>query len=111
MLYAHRVAYELKFGPIPDGMHVLHKCDVPLCVNPDHLFLGTNDDNHADCVTKNRQSKGEHRPNSKLTDLIVAEMRKRHYVNKETIRSLASEFGVCQQTAEKAIYGQTWKHV
>jgi len=53
---AHRYAWQLRNGPIPDGMHVLHRCDVRCCVNPDHLFLGTHADNMRDKVSKNRQS-------------------------------------------------------
>lgn len=55
----HRIAWELTYGPIPDGLVVCHRCDNPPCVNPDHLFLGTQADNVADKVAKNRQAKGE----------------------------------------------------
>jgi hypothetical protein len=53
-LWAHRVAWELTHGPIADGLRVLHRCDVPTCVNPDHLFLGTQIENIADSVRKGR---------------------------------------------------------
>lgn len=61
-LAAHRVAWELYRGPIHDGLHVCHHCDVHLCVNPDHLFLGTRSDNMQDCERKGRSSIASNRP-------------------------------------------------
>lgn len=67
---AHRFAWELKNGPIPDGIHVLHKCDTPPFCNPDHLFLGTNLDNVADKIRKGRQGRasGEVNRSAKLCE-------------------------------------------
>lgn len=58
-MYAHRVAWEIKRGPIPTGMHVLHKCDNPACGNPEHCFLGTQSDNNVDRVRKGRTASGD----------------------------------------------------
>ncbi len=74
-LCAHRVSWELYNGKISGDMNVLHRCDNPLCVNPDHLFLGTHLDNARDRVEKCREARGERHGRSKLTDDEVDDIR------------------------------------
>lgn len=74
---AHRVSWFLENGPIPDGMQVLHRCDNPPCTRPNHLFLGTNADNHNDKVRKGRQWRpaGELHHGAKLNEQDVRRIR------------------------------------
>jgi hypothetical protein len=112
---AHRMSYQLHRGKIPDGMCVLHKCDVPLCVNPDHLFLGTYSDNRRDCIRKGRaymptrQCGIEHHI-AKLTSEKVMEAR-RFYADGVGLTSIARHYGVNHSTMACAISGKTWKGV
>ena len=107
---AHRIAWELVNGPIPDGQCCLHKCDRRLCVNPSHLFLGNNADNVADMVAKNRQAKGAATGHTKLTECDVLVIRER-LASGETQESIASDFGVGQSSISCVALGLTWKHV
>lgn len=93
---AHRLAWTATHGPIPDGMQVLHRCDVRRCVNPDHLFLGTHAENMADRNSKGRQAslKGEAHPNAKLTAEDVIAIR----TASEPLRVLAERYGVKRST-------------
>ena len=109
--YAHRLAWTMANGPIPDGQWVLHKCDVPHCVNPGHLFLGNNADNMADKVSKGRNPHGEGHVRSKLTDHIVLEARELWRSGEHTVRSLAERYGVSGHTIYMAMTGKTWKHL
>jgi hypothetical protein len=90
---AHRVSWELYCGPIPAGNCVLHRCDMPCCVNPEHLFLGTQKDNVADCVRKNRRDihpPGPGHPGNKLSlDEVIAIKQSKHGPT-----HLARQFGV-----------------
>ncbi len=88
---AHRLSYEINKGAIPNGMYVCHSCDNRKCINPDHLFLGTHQDNVDD-----RESKGRNKPPRKLSDEDVAEIRiLKKYL---TAKAVASIFNVSRDT-------------
>jgi hypothetical protein len=106
---AHRFAYELWVQKIPDGLQVLHRCDVRNCVRPEHLFLGTNADNVADRVAKGRSSRGEHRPQAKLTESDVNEMRRLHSMGAST-RKLARQFHLATSNVWRIVNGQSWAY-
>lgn len=106
---AHRVAWEVYKGEeIPEGLQVCHKCDNRRCINPEHLFLGTNKDNHLDKVRKGRHAHGSRIGCSKLTETQVEEMRALHESG-ASYRQIGKLFGVHFATAGKAIRGSTWK--
>lgn len=107
---AHRAAYEMLLGSIPDGLCVLHHCDNPLCVRPAHLFLGTHADNAADRNMKRRQARGERQGLAKLTSRRVRWIRKAYAAGLGSQRKLADRFGVSQPTIWKIIHRKTWGH-
>lgn len=92
---AHRVSWELTNGPIPAGLLVLHRCDVRACVRPDHLFLGTNQDNTQDANDKGRLVKGERSPHVKLMDADVIAVR-RLLASGLKQRDVGARFGISQ---------------
>ena len=104
---AHRFAWRFSYGEIPLGKQVLHKCDTPACVRPDHLFLGTNDDNMADKLRKGRQTRGERHPFAKFTDDDVLAIRS--YVGPN--KPLARAFGVDPATTRKIRNGTYWRSI
>jgi len=111
---AHRYSYELHHGPIPDGMVICHKCDNPPCVNPIHLFLGTDKDNVADMLKKGRNGdtglKGEANHKSKLSAEQVQAIRQRA-AKGETLASLAREYGMSDVNIGDIVRRRTWRHI
>jgi hypothetical protein len=108
---AHRVSYEMHCGPITDGMQVLHECDNPRCVRPDHLFLGTNADNMADKCAKGREAhvgqKGEANARAKLTTEKVLAIRAAVGTQDE----IAASFGISRGAVSGIRTGRRWSHV
>ena len=106
--YVHRVSWIIHNKEIPLGMCVLHKCDNPSCVNPDHLFLGTRADNNHDMINKGRapDRKGERAPNRKLTSMEVKEIR-RLYIDGIKRKLIARQFNI----VEKYVYNIAARHV
>jgi len=112
-LKTHRVAWWLTNGPIPEGMQVLHKCDNPPCVNPEHLFLGTDLDNQRDAMQKGRHSKppvwnGAANPAAKLAPNNVKMVRRMLSVG-YTHRQIARIFGVTKSTIGRIARGTHWR--
>jgi HNH endonuclease len=96
-VYAHRASYEAFVGPIPDGLHVLHRCDVRSCVNPHHLMLGTNKDNIHDCCRKGR--------NGRLSLDQVAAIRAERAAGC-SVAEIANKYGVSQGHVSKLSIGK-----
>lgn len=106
--YAHRVSYELHVGPA-GGLHVLHRCDVPCCVNPSHLFLGTQADNNRDRDGKGRQvaPRGEHNGMARLTEEKVSQI----LASPLSSLKLAPIIGIDASCIRKIRRGESWRHV
>ena len=119
---SHRISWELQHGRIPDGLQVLHRCDIRACVNPNHLFLGTNKDNVDDKIAKGRHlrgeeasrysnpKRGEEQANAKFSDEKVLEMRKL-YQSGLSIKEIATMIGERQNVVNMIVHGRRWAHL
>ena len=114
-IVATHASWEIHFSPVPDGLWVLHQCDNPRCVNPDHLFLGTHADNMADMRHKGRggykRRPGESNPIAKLTEDAVRSIRAEYAAGSVTKTALAAKYGVRVGTICFVLLRQTWQHI
>lgn len=108
--YAHRVSYLLFKGEIPDNLFVLHDCDNPKCVNPDHLHLGTKKDNLREAIERNRHLVGELNPRAKLNTEKVKTI-KQLLKQGKTMVEISRMFRVKPNAIGSIKYGVNWKHV
>ncbi len=112
-VYAHRVSYEMANGPITDGLWVLHKCDNPRCVNPNHLFLGTVKDNSDDMVAKGRDKRAitvRRAKVAKVTEADVLEIRARA-ADGERYVAIARDYPIGAKNVATICRRQSWEHV
>lgn len=114
-VYAHREAWRLTYGEIPEGMCVCHKCDVTLCCNPSHLFLGTQAENVADMRSKGRGryrgTPGETNSQNKLTESQVKQVLEMIENKTKKQCEIASELGVSEALISCIKKGRIWKHL
>lgn len=108
---AHRLTWTLENGPIPKGLHCLHKCDNPPCVNPGHLFLGDDAVNMLDKKNKGRTVVGEGYVRAIMTEAKVRELRRRREETGETYNKLGPAFGISYTQARAICLRIQWKHV
>lgn len=106
---AHRLAWTVAVGPIPDGMEVCHKCDVPACINPAHLFLGTHSTNMTDMKAKGRSrgAVGVVNGRAKITEDVVRAIR----ADRRTRREIVAEYGISKAMVGYIRSRTNWKHV
>jgi len=108
---AHRVSWELHNGEIPEGKIVCHHCDNPSCVNPNHLFIGTQKDNVQDMVNKKRHNFGEKAPVSKLTKSKVKNILDEYTGEYGEVTAMSEKYNVGRSAISKIVNGDNWKHV
>ena len=109
-MLAHRISWELHFGQIPDGMNVLHSCDNPPCVNPEHLFLGKQKKNMEDCVAKGRKRRNENAPRAGFTNSQVLDIKER-LARGESVVAIAAIYRKPHGTIWNISAGNSWRYL
>ena len=109
----HRYVYELLVKPIEEGMNLCHRCDNTLCINPSHMFEGTQQDNMEDMVSKGRHGGcvGELHPSVRLRESDVLQVRAWYPLLSVSQNELARLFGVSRSCIKQVVQGRTWRHV
>lgn len=112
VLLAHRVSFQIHFGDIPDGLFICHKCDNPKCVNPSHLFAGTNKDNVQDMILKQRDYRGiakigASHPMAKLSERQVINI----LSDNRSLSQIAKDYSISKSYVSSLKKGRTWKHI
>lgn len=125
-MWAHRVAWVIANGEIPNGLCVCHACDHRPCTNPAHLWLGTQRENRDDCTRKDRNARGKehgthtrpekvcrgaHNGAAKLTENDVREIRRLHAQGGIFQKSLAAQFGITRTNVGRIVLGKIWRHI
>jgi hypothetical protein len=110
---AHRLSYIWAYGEIPKGKLIMHTCDTPLCVRPDHLRIGTDKTNHDDMVAKRRHAHGTTNSHAKLTDAQAQAIRAEYWYRngRSNVLELAAKYGVSKITIGALVSGRTWRHL
>ena len=111
MTLTHRLSWRLTYGEIPEGLCVLHKCDNPSCVRPDHLFLGTYLDNNRDMAAKGRSQVGSQKSSARFDEEQVLKIRAEYIRGVFGYRKLAAKYEVAYGTIFQIINRLRWKHI
>lgn len=107
---AHRYAYTITYGEVPQQLNVCHKCDNRRCVNPSHLFLGTDADNVRDKISKGRDARGSRQGHSKITEADVSRIVEMYNSGKSEIE-IGRTVGLSQASVSRIVRRETWTHV
>jgi hypothetical protein len=108
---AHRVAYEITKGKIPEGKCCCHFCDNPSCVNPNHLWIGTSKENTHDAIKNRIFPMGENHWKSRLTETQIKQIRALRNQEGKSLAELSNQFGVTKAHIWQVSVGKSWKHV